>query len=46
MDSLNLNRIWLKGGDEFDSLDDVDKQRLLFLERRAIILMRNRFWST
>jgi hypothetical protein len=28
--------VWLKGGDQFEKLDAVDKQRLFLFERRAI----------
>ena len=40
-ESIIVNRelmeVWLKGDSQFDSLDDADKQRLVFFERRAIV---------
>ncbi len=35
--------IWLKGRQDFDALDDLDKQRLLFFERRVIMLWHHLF---
>jgi hypothetical protein len=47
LDTLIENRevaeIWFKGGTDFDSLDEVDKQRLIFFERRAIVLWHHLF---
>jgi hypothetical protein len=34
--SRELAERWLKGASEFDSLDDVDKQRVILFEQRAI----------
>ncbi|MEQ9021582.1 MAG: hypothetical protein RLN82_02350 [Pseudomonadales bacterium] len=33
-----IAEIWCKGDRSFDSLDDIDQQRLIFFERRAIVL--------
>jgi len=41
--SRELAEIWMKGGAELESLDAVDKQRLMFFERRAIILWHHLF---
>ena len=38
LENREFAEIWMKGGENFDDLDDVDQQRLLFFERRAIIL--------
>jgi hypothetical protein len=35
--SRDLAEIWVKGESEFDLLDEVNKQRLIFFERRAIV---------
>ena len=35
--------IWLKGQDDFSSLRPVDQQRLLFFERRAIMLWHHAY---
>jgi hypothetical protein len=47
LDNLIENRevaeYWLKGESDFDALDAVDQQRLLFFERRAIILWHHMF---
>ncbi len=37
IENRELAEIWLKGDSQFDSLDDTDKQRLVFFERRAIV---------
>ena len=34
---------WMKGATEFDSLDETDRQRLIFFERRAILHWHNMF---
>ena len=38
LENREFAEVWMKGGENFDDLDDVDQQRLLFFERRAIIL--------
>jgi hypothetical protein len=38
IDSREVAEYWCKGGASFDSLDEVDQQRLIFFERRAIVL--------
>ena len=38
-----LAKIWLKGESEFASLQPEDQQRLLFFERRAIMLWHHQF---
>ena len=43
IESRELAEIWTKGGNEFDELDNVDQQRLLFFERRAIMLWHHYF---
>ena len=43
IENRELAEIWMKGGQEFDALDDVDKQRLLFFERRAIMLWNHTY---
>ena len=41
--SREIAEFWMKGATEFESLDDVDKQRLIFFERRAILHWHNMF---
>ena len=36
IESREFAELWIKGGNDFESLEEVDKQRLLFFERRAI----------
>ncbi len=36
--SREIAEIWLKAATEFDSLDDIDKERMMVYERRAIAL--------
>ncbi len=43
IESRSFAEIWLKGGDKVSDLDEVDKQRLLFFERRAITLWNHIF---
>lgn len=43
IESRELAEIWLKGGSEYESLDPADQQRLLFLERRAIMLWHHQY---
>ena len=43
IESNELMEIWLKGHDRFDELSDVEKQRLLFFERRAVTLWHHNF---
>lgn len=41
--SREVAEYWMKGATQFDSLDEVDKQRLIFFERRAILHWHNMF---
>lgn len=34
---------WIQGGNRFDDLDEVDQQRVLFFERRAIVLWHHMY---
>ena len=43
IESGELAEIWLKGESEFASLNPADQQRLLFLERRAIMLWHHQY---
>lgn len=43
IESGELAEIWLKGDNEFASLRPVDQQRLLFFERRAIMLWHHQY---
>ena len=43
IESGELADIWLKGDNDFDNLRPADQQRLLFLERRAIMLWHHQF---
>lgn len=43
IESGELAEIWLKGESEFASLRPADQQRLLFLERRAIMLWHHQY---
>lgn len=43
IENREFAEIWLKAGDDFASLDDVDQQRVLFFERRAIMLWHHTF---
>ena len=36
-DSQELAEIWVQGGNDFESLGEVEKTRLIFFERRAIL---------
>ncbi len=38
-----LAEIWVKGESDFDILDEVDRQRLMFFERRAIVWWHHTF---
>ncbi len=38
IESREIAEIWLKAATEFDSLDDIDKERMMVYERRAIAL--------
>ena len=38
IESREFDEIWMKGDEEYEELDHVDRQRLLFFERRAIVL--------
>ena len=41
--SQELAEIWMKGGTEFATLDPAHQTRLMFFERRAIVLWHHRF---
>ncbi len=41
--SREVAEYWIKGATELDSLDDTDRQRLMFFERRAIMHWHNMF---
>ena len=41
--SRELAEVWMKGEAEFSSLEPADQTRLLFFERRAIVLWHHRF---
>ena len=43
IESREVAEIWAKGDLEFDSLDDIDRLRLMFFERRAIVLWHHLF---
>lgn len=43
IENREFAEVWAKGADEFDSLADVDKQRLLFFERRALLLWHHMY---
>lgn len=43
IESGELAEIWLKGEGEFESLRPADQQRLLFFERRAIMLWHHQY---
>ncbi len=41
--SREVAEYWMKGATELDSLDETDRQRLMFFERRAIMHWHNMF---
>jgi hypothetical protein len=41
--SRDLAEVWMKGETEFSNLDPADQTRLMFFERRAIVLWHHRF---
>jgi hypothetical protein len=43
IESRDFADIWTKGDRNFDELDHVDQQRLIFFERRAIVLWHHTF---
>jgi hypothetical protein len=43
IDSRDLAEIWVKGGSQFETLDEVDKQRAMFFEYRAILTWHHVF---
>jgi hypothetical protein len=43
LDSRNLAEGWVKGGKQFDALDEVDQQRAIFFEYRAISVWHHEF---
>lgn len=38
LNNKDVAEIWVKGGSNFDDLDEADQTRVLFFERRALIL--------
>lgn len=43
IESRELAEVWVKGGNEFHQLDETDRQRLIFFERRAFTLWNHLF---
>ena len=43
LDSRSLAEVWVKGGSQFDALDEVDQQRAIFFEYRAISVWHHEF---
>jgi hypothetical protein len=43
IESREVAEIWVKGANEFAELDSVDQQRMLFFERRAVMLWHHFF---
>ena len=43
IENREVAEMWAKGDLEFDSLDDIDRHRLMFFERRAIVLWHHLF---
>jgi len=43
IESREFAEIWMQGGDHFENLHEVDRQRLLFFERRAIMLWHHTY---
>jgi hypothetical protein len=43
IESREVAELWFKGAGQFYSLDEVDQQRLLFFERRAIMLWHHQY---
>jgi len=43
IESRDFAEVWAKGEHNFDELDHVDQQRLIFFERRAIMLWHHLF---
>lgn len=43
LDSRSLAEVWVKGGTDFDDLDEVDQQRAIFFEYRAISVWHHEF---
>ena len=43
VESREVAEYWMKGATEFNSLDETDRQRLIFFERRAILHWHNMF---
>ena len=43
LESREIAELWAKGGDDFAGLDAVDRQRLIFFERRAFVHWHNMF---
>ena len=41
--SRELAEVWMKGETEFSSLEPADQTRLMFFERRAVVLWSHRF---
>ena len=43
VESREVADYWMKGAEEFDSLDATDQQRLIFFERRALLHWHNMY---
>ncbi len=43
IENREVAEYWVKGESDFDVLDEVDQQRLIFFERRAIVLWHHIF---
>lgn len=43
LESAELAGIWAKGDHRFDELSDADRQRLIFFERRALMLWHHNY---
>lgn len=43
LQSRELTEVWMKGDTEFSSLEPIDQTRLMFFERRALVLWHHRF---
>ena len=43
IESKEFAQLWLSGGQDFDSLDAADRERLMFFERRAITLWHHMY---
>lgn len=43
IENRELAEAWVRGGNDFDQLDETDRQRLVFFERRAMTLWQHIF---